>query len=458
MQQPSRATAPQPSAPLSSRRHPRVDDLLGQHPETLHSLVQGLGSPLHLMLPQVFTDNIRQFQRAFEQAPARGSLLFAKKANKADCLIQACCQAGIGVDVASVGELEKALGGGVPGRAIGVSGPEKSERLLELCLSHQCLLAIDSPSELQRLLHLARRREQQARLLLRYLPESQPQSRFGLNPQQSAQAIALCREHPRWLCLTGFSFHLGGYSSEQRAQTASQLLDLCVNTRAAGLEHCKRLNLGGGFAVQYVHPQAWARFLEQDHPSHYHGARTFSGFYPYGAPRATADALADILATPVDAAMSLAQKAERYAIELMIEPGRALLDQAGISVFRVQGVKDRDDGYALITVQGSSFSLSEQWFNSEFLPDPLLLPAEPRPAAPFVACVGGSTCLESDMLTWRKIRFDHPVRPGDLLVYLNTAGYQMDSNESPFHEARLPHKVVIELDGPSLRWKLDGLA
>ncbi|AZC21903.1 alanine racemase [Pseudomonas sessilinigenes] len=458
MHLPSRTNASQPSNPLASLRHARVDDLLRQHPAALHDLVQGLGSPLHLMLPQVFVENIRQFQRTFDQAPATGTLLFAKKANKADCLIQACSQEGIGVDVASVGELEKALGGGVPGHAIGVSGPEKSERLLALSLSHQCLLAIDSPSELQRLLHLARHRDQQARLLLRCLPESQPESRFGLDPGQCAQAIALCREHPRWLRLMGFSFHLGGYSSEQRAQTANRLLDLCVSTRAAGLEHCRRLNLGGGLAVRYVSPGAWARFLQQDRPNHYHGARTFNGFYPYGAPRATADALADILATPVDTAMTLAQKAERHAIELMIEPGRALLDQAGISAFRVQGVKDRGDGYALVTVQGSSFSLSEQWFNSEFLPEPLLLPAEPRPAAPFLACVGGSTCLESDMLTWRKIRFDQPVRPGDLLVYLNTAGYQMDSNESPFHEARLPYKVVIELDGPTLRWKLDGLA
>ncbi|WP_430447544.1 MAG: alanine racemase [Pseudomonas piscis] len=458
MHLPSRANAPQPSAPLTSLRHTHVDDLLRQHPATLRELVQGLGSPLHLMLPQVFVENIRRFRRAFEQAPARGSLLFAKKANKADCLIQACSQEGIGVDVASVGELEKALGGGVPGHAIGVSGPEKSDRLLQLCLSHQCLLAIDSPSELQRLLHLARSREQQARVLLRYRPESQPESRFGLDPGQCAEAIALCREHPRWLCLTGFCFHLGGYSSEQRAQAANRLLDLCASTRAAGLEHCRRVNLGGGFAVRYVNPEAWARFRQQDRPSHYHGARTFSGFYPYGAPRAASDALADILATPVEAAMTLAQKAERDAIELLIEPGRALLDQAGISVFRVQGVKERDDGYAVVTVQGSSFNLSEQWFNSEFLPEPLLLPTEPRPAAPFFACVGGSTCLESDMLTWRKIRFDHPVRPGDLLVYLNTAGYQMDSNESPFHEVRLPHKVVIELDGPTLRWKLDGLA
>lgn len=79
MHLPSRSNASQPSNPLASLRHARVDDLLRQHPAALHDLVQGLGSPLHLMLPQVFVENIRQFQRTFDQAPATGTLLFAKK-------------------------------------------------------------------------------------------------------------------------------------------------------------------------------------------------------------------------------------------------------------------------------------------------------------------------------------------------------------------------------------------
>lgn len=133
-----------------------------------------------------------------------------------------------------------------------------------------------------------------------------------------------------------------------------------------------------------------------------------------------------------------------------------MLDQAGITLFDVVGIKNRE-GYAIVTVQGSSLSLSEQWFNSEYLPDPVLL--DHREGTVFTACVGGSTCLESDMITWRKVAFPRAIEPGDRLVYLNTAGYQMDSNESPFHEAALPNKVVVELDGDgaALRWRLDGI-
>ncbi|NMY86526.1 amino acid decarboxylase [Pseudomonas sp. WS 5411] len=445
------------SSSLPGLRHLWVERLLERHAGTLTELVDGLGSPLHLVCPQVFHANVEAFQHSFTQAQVRGSVLFAKKANKANCFIQACAQCAIGVDVASVGELQKALAGGVAGTDIGVSGPRKSDQLLGLGLSHQCLLAVDSLEELLRIQQLALSLRQRARLLLRYCPSSQVHSRFGLNPRECDQALVFCRQHAANLDLQGFSFHLGGYDTAQRAQVASHLVDLC---RASELDNCRTVNLGGGFAVRYVDPAQWQAFLAEDCAERYHNDKGFAGFYPYGALRAGAEALDDILATPVSPGLSLAQKVIEYGVRLIIEPGRALLDQAGISVFRVQGVKDRtaSDGYAQVTVQGSSFNLSEQWFNSEFLPDPLLLPASPRPRSPFVACIGGATCLESDMLTWRKVAFDYPIQAGDLLIYLNTAGYQMDSNESPFHEAPLPHKVVLELRNPHLRWKLDSLA
>jgi diaminopimelate decarboxylase len=105
-------------------------------------------------------------------------------------------------------------------------------------------------------------------------------------------------------------------------------------------------------------------------------------------------------------------------------------------------------------VDGSSLSLSEQWFSSEYLPDPVLLPAAGA-SEPYAACVGGATCLESDMVSWRKVRLSARPAVGDLLVYPNTAGYQMDSNESPFHDLPLPPKVVLDTAGDRVRWRLD---
>jgi diaminopimelate decarboxylase len=124
----------------------------------------------------------------------------------------------------------------------------------------------------------------------------------------------------------------------------------------------------------------------------------------------------------------------------------------------VQGVKDQD-GYGIVTANGTSFSLSEQWFDSEYLPDPELLSAARNVLSqPYRACVGGVSCLDSDMLTWRKVQFPHRPQPGDLLLYPNTAGYQMDSNESPFHALPLPPKLAVTFDADGPHWRVDRLS
>ncbi|MCB5164751.1 alanine racemase [Streptomyces bambusae] len=445
---------------LPALRHPSVSALLADHRALLTDLLDGLGSPLHVVLPEIFEENIGRLRQAFAEAGAAADILFAKKANKADCYVTSAAALGIGVDVAGAPELVKALAGGVPGHRIGISGPEKDDALHRLAVQHGCLVAVDSVSELRRLAATARLAQRQANVLLRSRTTAQPGSRFGLSAAERHAAVGLCGELSGHISLRGFSFHLNGYSTAERATAANEMIGHCLDARRRGSPSAQLVDIGGGLPVRYVEPQLWEDFLRQNEPAHYHGAKDFNGFYPYGGQPA-AQAARAIMAHPVDGGQTLAAKAARHGIRFVVEPGRALLDQAGFTMYRVQQVDDRRDacGYAIVTVAGSSFSLSEQWFNSDYLPDPLLLSARPGAAEVFPACVAGSTCLESDMVTWRKIGFPRPVRRGDHLVYLNTAGYQMDSNESPFHDAALPSKAVIRLGGEGARprWRLDGI-
>ncbi|WP_234330957.1 alanine racemase [Streptomyces sp. NRRL F-4474] len=445
---------------LTALRHPVVSTLLADHRALLTDLLDGLGSPLHVVLPEVFEENVRTLRQAFAEAGAAADLLFAKKANKAACYTTSAATLGIGVDVASAPELVKALASGVPGHRIGISGPEKDDALHRLAVQHGCLVAVDSISELRRLAATARAARRQADVLLRSRTAAQPGSRFGLSTAERDAAVGLCAELAADISLRGFSFHLNGYSPAERATAANEMIGHCLDARRRGSPSARLVDMGGGLPVRYVEPRLWDDFLRQNEPAHYHGAKDFKDFYPYGGQPA-ARAVAAIMAHSVGGGQSLAARAARHGIRFAVEPGRALLDQAGFTVYRVQQVDDRreSDGYAIVTVAGSSFSLSEQWFGSDYLPDPLLLSAHPGAAEVFPACVAGSTCLESDMVTWRKIGFPRPVRRGDHLVYLNTAGYQMDSNESPFHDAPLPRKVVVRLgdEGARPRWRLDGI-
>lgn len=431
---------------LPAHPDPRLDAILsGPLPRELS---YAIGGPFHLLLPDRFANNAAAFAAVLDEFGVQGRVYYAKKANKAAAWIERCALSGTGVDVAGAGELQDALGHGVRGEHIVVTGPAKADALLRVAVLQGCLIAVDALDELDRVTAVARSVSRPARVLLRRLPPAQPHSRFGLDDTELETALAQCRDAA--IMMEGFSFHLSGYDPLIRTQLATELLDLCLKARTLGLR-ADRISIGGGFAVDYTGAEHWESFLRDQRPEHYHAAKSFepAGFYPYHSPVAGPDALRAVLT-----ADGLAGRLREAEVMLLLEPGRALLDRAGCTVFRVQGVKDRP-GYGVVTVDGSSLSLSEQWFNSEYLPDPVLLAADDSPDEPYAACVGGATCLESDMVTWRKVRFPTRPAPGDLLVYPNTAGYQMDSNESPFHELPLPPKIVLDTAGGTTRWRFD---
>lgn len=411
----------------------------------LVELAHGLGGPFHVLYPERFSRNVEAFRSILDSAGVSGRIFYAKKANKAGCWLDRCTRHGIGTDVASVPELRDALARGLHGSDVVVTGPAKSTELLNLAVRHDSLIAVDSPDELDRIAGLG------ARILLRCLPPSAPHSRFGLTQPELDAAVQRCAGSGGSIRLEGFSFHLSGYDVTPRAELAAQLVRRCLRARELGLP-ADVVDIGGGFAVDYVAGQDWRRFTEGERTEWYHAGKRFDGFYPYHSPVAGPAMLTAILDTvPAGHRGTLAAQLREADVTLALEPGRALLDQTGCTVFTVQGVKDR--GHGILTVDGTSLSLSEQWFGSEFLPDPVLLPD--LPGTPYPACVGGASCLESDMLTWRTIVFRRRPAVGDRLVYLNTAGYQMDSNESPFHGLPLPPKVVLDRHGGQFRWQLD---
>ncbi|MFC4375574.1 alanine racemase [Nocardia halotolerans] len=435
---PPHCAPPMPALTDAVERRLLADPLL------LRDIAEAVGGPFHVLFPERVARNISAFQQSFRAAGVDGFIYFGKKANKAGCVVRTCAEAGAGVDVASTGELTAALGQGVRGEDLMVTGPAKSDELLWLAARHRALIAIDAIDELDRLTALDLR----ARVLLRILPEGVT-SRFGLDRmelKQSIQAIGAGSS----ITLSGFSFHLSGYDAVARAEQAAVLVGHCRRARAGG-HPADIISIGGGFGVDYLDAESWALFREGLSDRWFHGSAPADDYYPYHFPTPGAAMLDAVLAHN-----GLAELLRENAIRLAVEPGRALLDRAGSSVFGVQGVKARtaqDDPYDIVTVDGTSLSLSEQWFGSEYLPDPMLWPA--RSGRPTPTCVGAATCLESDLLSRRRIPLPRRARIGDLLVYPNTAGYQMDSNESPFHELPLPPKVVVREHADRLRWTLD---
>ncbi|WP_200863270.1 Y4yA family PLP-dependent enzyme [Rhizobium freirei] len=408
--------------------------------------------PFHIIHPESFADNLAAFQRVLRERNVAGRVYFGKKANKAGAWLREVARLRGSVDVASIPEFVHALANGIRGEDIGVTGAAKSNDLLWLACRHGATVAIDAMDELERAIALAAETAP-LRILLRVLPPTGQNSRFGLNSNDLRGALERCAKAGHHLIMDGFSFHLDGYAVQPRAELASMLIGQCLEARRQGFP-ATAISIGGGFACAYVDEQDWRVFKELIDPAEFHAGKSFNQFYPYyQAP--TGATMLDAILQSVDSEGTLSSKLTAAEVQLYLEPGRALLDGAGVTVFPVQGFK-RNAEHGIVTVAGLSMSLSEQWKNSEFLPTPVLVQrGTPRPQDPVRAAVGGSSCMEYDVLTWRKIPFPAAPRYGDLIIYPNTAGYQMDKNESEFHQLALPPKIVVTRQGERFTWRMD---
>ncbi|WFU11479.1 Y4yA family PLP-dependent enzyme (plasmid) [Rhizobium sp. CB3090] len=420
--------------------------------ELLSQIHRATDGPFHIIHPESFADNLAAFQDVLRERNVTGHVYFGKKANKAGAWLREVARLRGSVDVASLPEFVHALANGILGEDIGVTGAAKSNDLLWLACRHGATVAIDALDELERAIDIAAETAP-LRILLRVLPPTGQNSRFGLNSNDLRVALERCAKARRHLIMDGFSFHLDGYAVEPRAELASILIDQCLEARRQGFP-ATATSIGGGFACAYVEEEEWKAFKETIDPAEFHAGKSFNHFYPYYQAPTGAAMLDAILQSP-DSEGTLASKLIAAEVQLYLEPGRALLDGAGITVFPVQSFK-RNAEHGIVTVAGLSMSLSEQWKNSEFLPTPILVQrGAARPQEPIRAAIGGSSCMEYDVLTWRKIAFPATPRYGDLIIYPNTAGYQMDKNESEFHQLALPPKIVVTRQGERFTWRMD---
>ena len=435
--------------PLRPLLDEAVAQLVQESPVVLHELVEQYGSPLNLVWPHLLGDNARKLTDVLRRHGVRHEVFYGAKVNKSQAFIHAAVQAGIGVDVSSLHEAADALQAGAdPGRLC-ATGPAKTRAFHELLIAQGALVSIDSRQELQDLEDCLRPGppSRPARVLLRYRPVASGSSRFGIGPQELQDCLQRLAERQGTVAFEGFHFHLGGYEVGPRVQAIRELLPWVREARRAGLAP-RMLDIGGGLPIRYVDAAAYASFLAAQDGGHYRHGKVPASFYPYGGPMDASTWLAHLLASPCADGLDVAACLRGADLTLAIEPGRSLVDQAAISVFRVTRTKPLAPGRCVVLVEGSSFSACETWFSSEFLVDPLHVPAAcPQPqGAPPATChayIAGHSCLDDDVLTHRWIHFARTPQRGDLLVYANTAGYQMDMLENEFHRHPMPRRIAV---------------
>ena len=270
-------------------------------------LAREFGTPAYV----VAEDDLRERARAFKAALAKahdgpGQIVFASKAFPCTAVLRLFAEQGLGVDVASGGELHLALAAGFDPAKVVVHGNAKSEAELRAAVDAGVgLVVLDGadPERLERIVPAGRRQ----RCLVRVVPGVEADthehimtghdtSKFGYPPSVAAEILA--RDWER-IEIAGLHFHLG-----------SQIFDgspfhAAVGT-LAGLGEFDTYDLGGGMAVGYT---------RHDRPPE---------------PGEWVSAIAEI-----------AREVLGPGKTLLLEPGRALVASAGVTLYTVESVKQR---------------------------------------------------------------------------------------------------------------------
>jgi len=418
-----------------------VNTILTQEKSRLFQSISNFGSPLHLVFPSEVLTNVEGMRSALDRYGLTSAIYYGSKVNKSPGLMKAALDAGTGIDVSSVYELRDAVSVGAKGPYVVATGPAKTAQFHDELIAIGALISIDSPEELADLSKQLATNGKPQPILLRLRPKGHEKSRFGMPAERLRESLSIIAADRR-MRFDGIHFHVSGYRWQDRAAAFEEAIGLITHAKSAG--HSPRVvDIGGGLPVQYLSETVWTKYLHDQKPQNYRTGELPRSFYPYGSSQCAGAWLCSFLDARLSTGEAVADSLRRLSLTLALEPGRSLVDQAAISAFQITRVKRLDSGESVIFVEGSSFSACETWFASEFMIDPILLPSDNRERATgnFRAYVAGHSCLDEDVLTNRWLSFAFAPEAGDILVWANTAGYQMDLLENEFHRHPMPKRV-----------------
>ena len=353
----------------------------------LRALAERYGTPLYVYSHTALIEGLKRLRGAF--APQEPLIAYAVKANTTGALIRALAREGAGADVVSGGELLRALAAGVPPERVVFSGVGKREDELALAVERGIFsVNVEVEDELPLLSRLAQARGREVRVSFRVNPDVEAGAheyirvgkrvnKFGL-PLEEVPALYRRAAGLPGLVPHGVDCHIGSQLLELAPIEAAldRLVALVQRLRHEGLS-VETVDVGGGLGVRYL----------DEAPLD---------------PRAYAQAVRERL--------------EPLGVRLVLEPGRALVANAGLLLTRVLYRK---------TSGAKRFLIADAAMND--LPRPSLYGARHAVLAAregLGTCEGdlvGPICETGDFLARERRLPD--AAPGELLAVLSAGAY-----------------------------------
>jgi diaminopimelate decarboxylase len=374
----------------------------------LPDIAARFGTPCFVYTRAGLIEAFRAFDRPFGE---RAHLLcYAVKANPSLALLNLFARMGSGFDIVSIGELERVVAaGGDPGKVV-FSGVGKRVDEIEAALAHGILcFNVEAPSELDRISRIAAAKGRRARISLRVNPDVDPKThpyistglkknKFGVPFEEAHALYRRARELPG-LEITGIDYHIGSQITELGPflDALDRLLELVARLEADGIR-LHHLDLGGGVGIRY-------RDETPPEPAHYI--------------RALLERLRDRSET------------------IVLEPGRALVGNAGVLLTRVEVLKHTAERNFAV-VDAAMNDLMRPALYDAFHE---IVPVRPSSAPARTYQIVGPVCESGDFLGHDRTL---ALAEDDLLAILSAGAYGMSMSSN--YNTR-PRAAEVMVDG-----------
>ncbi len=300
------------------------------------------GTPLFVFSESRIRHNIERIKRAEKSVGCRLKVCYAAKANSNMAILRAVKDAGSDIEVNSGGELWKVLKiGFAPGQII-FNGTSKEIWEIEDAINAGIYaIQVDSLYELSLIEATARRLGKCANVSLRLVPEIETNthsglqtalltSKFGMMPDEALSAFHQYKDS-EFLDLCGIHLHIGSQNPQSApyAEALKTLFEMLRQIRVETDIKLKHVNLGGGFPVNYLRDDEQSKeFADAER-------EMFSAnLEPSDVLSEAWKAIEEIIENETDANFL-------KNIELLLEPGRSIIADAGICLTTVRNLKTR---------------------------------------------------------------------------------------------------------------------
>jgi diaminopimelate decarboxylase len=365
----------------------------------IRDMVEKFGSPLFAISERAIRLSQRRANRVFGTRYPRVQFAWSYKTNYLDAVCATFHDEGSWAEVVSGFEYNKARRLGIPGSKIIFNGPHKSEAELRLAVQEGALIHVDHFDELSKLVEVAEQLNLRAGIAIRVNMDCGVYplwDRFGFNCEngEAQRALSQIMESPS-LKLRGLHTHIGTYimTTDPYRIAATKLSTLSKFLLDRYNHKIDYIDMGGGFASKNT--------LQ----GHYLPAEGLVATIEEYA-EAITEALMANAATPGDLPM------------LILESGRALIDDAGYLITSVLANKRLADGRrSLIVDAGVNLLFTSFWYKHKITPV-----QEPGQVSEDTALYG-PLCMNIDML--RDSITLPPLNLGDMLCIHHVGAYDM---------------------------------